>query len=286
MARNAHLMEHDDGIPSYLSRLTQAPLLTANQEEELTKLVQQGNELARQRLVESNMRLVINIAKTYRNKAIPLEDLIQEGAIGLMQAAQRFDPKRGFRFSTYATHWIRQAIGRAIDNKSKAIRLPAHVSQWLRKIERERVRLLRELGVDPSPDQLATALGISAKKLISLIQSSQDMLSLDMSVGDSNGMTLGGLIRDEVNRDPEATVLTEEMIKELRRILCELKEREQRVMRLRFQLDDDVEQTFQDDIAKEMKLSRERVRQIEVQAIKKLRALAQRRRLREILSGS
>ena len=278
-------MEHDDGIPSYLSRLTQAPLLTANQEEELTKLVQQGNELARQRLVESNMRLVINIAKTYRNKAIPLEDLIQEGAIGLMQAATRFDPKRGFRFSTYATHWIRQAIGRAIDNKSKAIRLPAHVSQWLRKIERERVRLLREIGIDPSPEQLAAALGISPKKLITLMQSSQDMLSLDMSVGDSNGMTLGGLIRDDVNRDPEASVLSEEMIKELRRILCELNDREQRVMRLRFQLDDDVEQTFQDDIAKEMKLSRERVRQIEVQAIKKLRALAQRRRLREILSG-
>ena len=183
MARNAQFMDHEEGIPSYLSRLTQAPLLTSNQEEELTKLVQQGNELARQRLIESNMRLVINIAKTYRNKAIPLEDLIQEGAIGLMQAAQRFDPKRGFRFSTYATHWIRQAIGRAIDNKSKAIRLPAHVSQWLRKIERERMRLVRETGVDPSPEQLAAALAISTKKLMTLVQSSQDMLSLDMSVG-------------------------------------------------------------------------------------------------------
>src|SRR5947209_8945502 len=176
MARNAQFMDYDDGIPSYLSRLTQAPLLTASQEEELTKLVQQGNELARQRLVESNMRLVINIAKTYRNKAIPLEDLIQEGAIGLMQAATRFDPKRGFRFSTYATHWIRQAIGRAIDNKSKAIRLPAHVSQSLRKVERERVRLLREMGVDPTHDQLATALGITAQTLITLMQSSQDMI--------------------------------------------------------------------------------------------------------------
>src|SRR5947209_3269678 len=181
MARNAQLMEHDDGIPSYLSRLTQAPLLTANQEEELTKLVQQGNELARQRLIESNMRLVINIAKTYRNKCIPLEDLIQEGAIGLMQAAQRFDPKRGFRFSTYATHWIRQAIGRAIDNKSKAIRLPAHVSQWLRRIEKERTRLMREKGVEPTSEQLAETLGISPRKLLTLLQSSQEMVSLDMS---------------------------------------------------------------------------------------------------------
>jgi RNA polymerase primary sigma factor len=285
MARNAQFMDHEESIPSYLGRLTQAPLLTANQEEELTKLVQQGNELARQRLIESNMRLVINIAKTYRNKALPLEDLIQEGAIGLMQAAQRFDPKRGFRFSTYATHWIRQAIGRAIDNKSKSIRLPAHVSQWLRKIDRERLRLAKELGIDPSPDQLAEALGISAKKLLSLIQSSQDMLSLDMSVGEASGMTLGGLIRDTVNRDPEAMMMSEEMVGELQRILCELNDREQRVMRLRFQLDEGSEPTLQDDIAKEMKLSRERVRQIEVQAIKKLRALAQRRRLKEILSG-
>ncbi len=286
MVQDLQFMEHEEGIPSYLNRLTQAPLLTASQEEELTNLVQQGNELARQRLIESNMRLVINIAKTYRSKAIPLEDLIQEGAIGLMQAAQRFDPKRGFRFSTYATHWIRQAIGRAIDNKSKAIRLPAHVSQWLRKIDKERVRLVRELGCEPSVDQLSSSLGITPRKLMTLVQSSQDMLSLDMSVGENSGTTLGGLIRDTVNRDPEAIVLSDEMVHELRRILCELNEREQRVMRLRFQLEDGGEQQLlQDDIAKEMKLSRERVRQIEVQAIKKLRALAQRRRLREILSG-
>lgn len=278
-------MDHEDGIPSYLSRLTQAPLLTASQEEELTKLVQQGNELARQRLIESNMRLVINIAKTYRNKCIPLEDLIQEGAIGLMQAAQRFDPKRGFRFSTYATHWIRQAIGRAIDNKSKAIRLPAHVSQWLRRIEKERTRLLREKGVEPTPEQLAEALGISSRKLMTLLQSSQEMVSLDMSVGDMTGSTLGGLLKDTVNRDPESLMMSEEMLQELQRILLELNEREQRVMRLRFQLEDNAEEILQDDIAKEMKLSRERVRQIELQAIKKLRALAQRRRLREILSG-
>jgi RNA polymerase primary sigma factor len=279
-------MEHEEGIPSYLNRLTQAPLLTASQEEELTTLVQQGNELARQRLVESNMRLVLSIAKTYQSRAIPLEDLIQEGAIGLMQAAQRFDPKRGFRFSTYATHWIRQSIGRAIDNKAKAIRLPAHVSQWLRRIEKERQRLVRELGSDPSTEQLSSALGITPRKLMTLLQSSQELLSLDMSVGDSGGATLGGLIRDTLNRDPEALVLSDEMVHELRRILCELNDREQRVMRLRFPLDDGGEQqVLQDDIAKEMKLSRERVRQIEVQAIKKLRALAQRRRLREILSG-
>lgn len=274
------MSDHDDGIPSYLNRLTQAPLLTQEEEVILTKAVQQGDISARERLIESNMRLVINIAKTYRNRSIPLEDLIQEGAIGLMQAAERFDPEKGFRFSTYATHWIRQAIGRAIDNKSKAIRLPAHVSQSLRRVEKERTRLSRELGYDPSTEQIAAAMGISPKKLLTLMQSSQELLSLDMTVGDSGGMTLGGLIKDN-DGDPETMVLSQEMLVELQRILQELNEREQRVMRLRFRLDG-TEPPLQEDIAKEMKLSRERVRQIEVQAIKKLRALAQRRRLRDM----
>jgi len=277
------MSDPDDGIPSYLSRLTQAPLLSQEEEIALTRAVQLGDANARERLIESNMRLVINIAKTYRNRAIPLEDLIQEGAIGLMQAAERFDPDKGFRFSTYATHWIKQAIGRAIDNKSKAIRLPAHVSQTLRRIERERGRLSRELGHEPSPEQIAVALGISAKKLLTLLQSSQELLSLDMTVGDSSGMTLGGLIRDTANSDPESLVLSQEMVTELQRILLELNDREQRVMRLRFRLDGS-EPPLQEDIAKEMKLSRERVRQIEVQAIKKLRALAQRRRLRDMFN--
>lgn len=277
------MSDYEDGVPSYLSRLTQAPLLTPEEEVALTRAVQTGDKIAKQRLIESNMRLVINIAKTYRNRAIPLEDLIQEGAIGLMQAAERFDPDKGFRFSTYATHWIRQAIGRAIDNKSKAIRLPAHVSQSLRKIEKERSRLSRELGADPTPEQIAQAMGISAKKLITLMQSSQDLLSLDMTVGDSGGMTLGGLIKDTTNGDPESLVLDQEMIRELQRILAELNDREQRVMRLRFRLDGN-DALLQEDIAKDLKLSRERVRQIEVQAIKKLRALAHRRRLRDMLN--
>ncbi|HVT11410.1 MAG TPA: RNA polymerase sigma factor RpoD/SigA [Fimbriimonadaceae bacterium] len=283
MSAQPHPSDHDEGIPSYLGRLTQAPLLTAEEEVILTRAIQRGDKHAKQRLIESNMRLVINIAKTYRNRSIPLEDLIQEGAIGLMQAAERFDPEKGFRFSTYATHWIKQAIGRAIDNKSKAIRLPAHVSQSLRKIEKERLRLARELGQDPTPEQLATCMGISAKKLLALLQSSQDLLSLDMTVGDSGGMTLGGLIRDTANSDPESLMLSQEMVQELQRILLELNEREQRVMRLRFRLDGQ-ETPQQDEIAREMKLSRERIRQIEVQAIKKLRALAQRRRLRDMLS--
>lgn len=281
---SGYLMEHEEGIPSYLGKLTQAPLLNAEEELALTLAIRRGDKQAKQRLIECNMRLVINIAKSYRNRAIALEDLIQEGAIGLMQAAERFDPGKGFRFSTYATHWIRQSIGRAIDNKSKAIRLPAHVSQSLRRIERERLRLARELGYDPTPEQLASCMGISTNKLMTLIQSSQDMLSLDMTVGESSSMTLGGLLKDEKQDDAETAVMTQEVMTELQRIILELNDREQRVMRLRFRLDGSNDASMQDDLAKELKLSRERIRQIEIQAIRKLRDLAKRRQLRDILS--
>lgn len=284
MARNVNPpYDGEEGLPSYLNRLTQEPLLTAQQEDWLTRRVQEGDKAARQRLVEANMRLVINIARSYRNKAVPLEDLIQEGAIGLMQAAERFDPARGFRFSTYATHWIRQAIGRAIDNKAKAIRIPAHVSQTMRRIEREKLRLVSENGVEPSADQIAEAMGMSVKKLNTIISSCQEMLSLDMNVGEAGNTTLGGLIKDE-SADPEDQVLSEEVKAELRQIFRELNDRERCVMELRFQLDPN-STMLQEDVAKQMNITRERVRQIEMQALKKLRILAQQRRLREILSG-
>lgn len=286
MSVNPNRPEPEDGIPSYLNRLTQAPLLTQEEEVALTRAVQQGDAQAKSRLIESNMRLVINIAKGYRNRAIPLEDLIQEGAIGLMQAAERFDPDKGFRFSTYATHWIRQAIGRAIDNKSKAIRLPAHVSQSIRKIERVKSELARELGREPTLEQIAVVMGLTPKKLQTLMQSSQDLLSLDMSIGDSGGMTLAGLIRDDSESDPETVVLDKEVLDELHQILSELNDREQRVMRMRFQVGEpDTAARDPEEVAKELKLSRERVRQIEVQAIKKLRAIAQKRRSKDVLGN-
>ena len=286
VAHSLTQMANEDAIPSYLSRLTQVPLLTPEEEAVLTRAIRGGDLEAKNRLVEANMRLVINIAKTYRNRAIPIEDLIQEGAIGLMQAAERFDPDKGFRFSTYATHWVRQAIGRAIDNRSKAIRIPAHVSQSLRKAQRERDRIMRETGAEPTHEELAKALEITPRKLQMLYQSSQDTVSLDQSVnGEPGGVTLSGLIRDlGETGDPETMVMDAEVVHELKRILSELNEREQSVMRLRFKFDG-TEAHIQDEVAKEMQLSRERVRQIEVTAIKKLRALAHRRRLRDIVNG-
>lgn len=276
--------EHGDDIPSYLGRLTQAPLLTFEEEVELAKASQAGSIEARQRLIESNMRLVINIAKSYHSRTVPLEDLIQEGAIGLMHAVQRFNPARGFRFSTYATHWIRQAIGRAIDNKSKAIRLPAHVSQTLRKIERARAKVFREIGREPTSDQIANELGISSKRLQQFIQSSQELLSLDMKVGDNENTTLGSLIKDGNCSDPEEIVLNGEFVEELHEVLMELSERERRVMTYRLKFSDSEMSDVRDELCEELQVSRERVRQIEVQAIKKLRRLAQTRKLNDLLS--
>lgn len=268
-------------LPSYLSRLTQVPLLTIEEEISLTSAAKEGDQDARKKLIEANMRLVINIAKGYKSRSIPLEDLIQEGAIGLMQAAERFDPNRGFRFSTYATHWIRQAIGRAIDNKSKSIRLPAHVSQSIRKIERERARHMRETGVEPTSEQLALVMGITEKKLVLIVASAQELLSLDNPVGDSGSTTLGSLIRDRGEYDPEDKAISEAVIEELKRVLSELNEREQQVMELRFRMDGVEMQP--DEIAAELKISRERVRQIETQAIRKLRIIAKNKRLRDFL---
>ena len=273
--------ENEDTFPSYLSRLTLEPLLTVETETELARAARLGDGQARKRLIEANMRLVINIAKGYNCRYIPLEDLIQEGAIGLMQATERFDPDKGFRFSTYATHWIRQAIGRAIDNKGKSIRLPAHISQSIRKIEKEKERFLRSSGSEPTCQELAEAMGMSERKLINVISAAQDILSLDNPVGDGSGTTLAGLIRDDGEYDPEGKAVRDAVVGELQSILKELNEKEQKVMSLRFRMNGVGLQT--EEIADALQLSKERVRQIEVQAIRKLRVIAQRRRLRDVL---
>ncbi len=274
----------DESLPSYLSRLTQAPLLGADEERELSCAAQAGCRASRERLVESNMRLVINIAKSYHSRSIPLEDLIQEGAIGLMYAIERFDPTKGFRFSTYATHWIRQTIGRAIDSKAKAIRLPAHISQSLRKVEKARQQLMRDMGSEPSVELLSEHLGISPKRLTSLIQASQDLVSLDVQVGESEGTTLGSLIKDDNCNSPETMVLNTEILEELHEVMLQLTERERKVVTARLRFGDSEAVRVREELSAEFQVSRERVRQLEVQAIKKLRQVAQRRRLREFLS--
>ena len=274
---------NDSGFSSYLSKLTQAPLLTAEEERELTIAAQKGSADARERLIESNIRLVINIAKSYYSRTIPLEDLIQEGVIGLITAIERFDPTKGFRFSTYATHWIKQSIGRAVDCKAKTIRLPAHISQALRRIEKTRSDLLTRTGADPTVEQIAREMGISLRKLNSLMQASQELISLDIRVGDGESSTLGSMLPDQSARDPESMIVHGEVIEELYEFLALLTDRERKVVTYRLKNDDGTT-NFRDELSEELKITRERVRQIEIQAIKKLRQLAARRRVKEYLS--
>ena len=243
-----------------------------------------GDMQAKSTLVESNVRLVVSIAKGYRASGIPLEDLIQEGSIGLMTAAERFDPKRGYRFSTYATQWIKQSIGRAVDNKSKAIRLPAHVSESLRKLDKVRTEMRRELGEEPTPEQLSERTGISTRKVSALLSTTQEPISLDMPVGDEENTSLGSLLYDKTSPDPQEELIDTEMKTEIDSLMETLDDREKLIMRKRFGFDGEETYVLQ-QIGAELNISRERVRQIEAQALRKLRSAARRKRLREYLAS-
>lgn len=272
-------------VQSYLTQLTRQPLLTAEEEIALAERIRNGDHAAKDRLVEANMRLVINVARTYHNSMIPFEDLIQEGAIGLMTAAERFDPDKGYRFSTYATHWIRQAITRAIDNKSKPIRLPAHVSETLRKIERARTLWIRERGEDPTIEQLAEYLNVPTRKITSLLHAGQEPVSLDMLVGEEDNTTLASLLNDENAIDPQAMVVTAEIRTVLSSLLETLTPREQEIMRRRLGYEGESSHVLQ-EIGTAMRISRERVRQIEMQALRKLKFAAKRRGLFTYICGN
>ncbi len=269
---------------SYLIQLTRKPLLEWEEERELARRSRDGDQEARNRLVEANMRLVVNVVRNYHTTLIPFEDLVQEGAIGLMTAAERFDPERGFRFSTYATHWIRQSISRALDNKAKAIRVPAHISESLRRLERTRAALIRQTGEDPAPDALAEAMGISLRKVHALLSASQEPVSLDMLVGEEDNTTLVNILNDENAADPQAMVLMEEKSQELDSLFEVLTPREAEVMRKRLGFEEEAAQVLQ-EIGEAMQISRERVRQIEILALKKMKQAARYKGLRIYLTS-
>lgn len=263
---------------SYLTHLTRQRLLTADEEIQLAARIQEGDARAKDRLVEANMRLVINIARSYRHPLVPIEDLIQEGAIGLMTAAERFDPSKGFRFSTFATLWIKKAISGAIDNKAKAIRLPAHVADAVRKLERVRTLLTRQQGEEPTLEQMAAWLGISAEKIQALLQVGQDPISLDMLVGEEESTSLASLLADRSAVNPQEVVLTRERQKELQQLLSILSPDELAIMYKGLGFEKGSAQGLPERGVKRH-LSRERVRQIEMQALRKLKTAARHREI-------
>ncbi len=271
-------------IASYIIKLTKRPLLSSAEELELAKRIQQGDIAARDALVEANMRLVINIAKNYNTHLLPFEDLVQEGAIGLMTAAERFDASRGFRFSTYATHWIRQSISRALDNKAKFIRIPAHVSESVRKLDRTRAQWIRDNGEEPSSEKLAELLGVTIRKVEALRASAQEPVSLDMLVGEDDNTSLMALVNDGGAANPQEAMLSNEKTAQLDNLFAVLTPREAEVMRKRLGFEEEAAQVLQ-QIGEAMQISRERVRQIELLAVKKMKYAAKQGNLRGYLTG-
>ena len=277
---------HNDVLTKW-TKLPGTRLLTAEEEKSLASYARTGGEIAeraRNLLVEANMRLVFKVARHYQSCQLPLDDLVQEGAIGLVTAAERYDPSLGFRFSTYATHWIRQAISRALENKTRSIRLPAHVTDSLRKMEKIRSLYIREHGEDPNDEQLAVAMSCTLRKIQDLLQVKGDAISLDTLIGESDGATIGSMIDDHSSPCPQEMTLTSELRGELGALFMVLTPREREVMQRRLGFGSYPVQVL-NEIGECLHLSRERVRQIEVEALRKLRFAARKRDLRGYISG-
>ena len=256
----------------YLGEISRIPLLSRAEEHELAMRVRAGDEAAKQRMIEANLRLVVQIARRYRNRGLPLPDLIEEGNLGLLRAVDKFDPDRGTRFSTYATWWIRQAVVRALANQARTIRLPVHVELLLSRYVREQRRLTQTLGRTPTPADLAAALGITEEEVEELDEVRQQPVSLDAPVGGERQSTLGDLIADRTADPAGSFVSLFQNRTELVSVLDDLAANERTVLRRRFGLEGDPPETLE-TIGQRLTLSRERVRQIEAAGIRKLRAL-------------
>ena len=260
----------DDSVKQYLKEIGSYSLLTAEQELLLAAQVACGDLRARQKLIEANLRLVVSIAKRYSNQGLPLLDLIQEGNIGLMRAAQKFDYKRGFRFSTYATWWIRQAISRAIAEHSRTIHIPVHVVEFIYKIKRVARRIYQEQGIEALPELLAAEVGITKDRVIELLNISEQPISLDAPVADDEQYHLADMLEDDSMMAPLDQVSQQQQREHIERAMTVLNPRERTIIEMRYGLCDGHYHTL-DDVSVKFQLTRERIRQIEVKALRKLR---------------
>ena len=270
-----------DSLQLFLKDIGKVRLLTAQEEVDLARKIERGDLDAKQKMVESNLRLVVSIAKNYRNQGLPFLDLIQEGTLGLVRAAEKFDYRKGFKFSTYATWWIRQAIARALADKARTIRIPVHVVEKLNKIGRAERKLVTELGREPTPEEIADVTGIDPEEVDSIKRSAQAPVSLEKPVGDEEESEFGQFIADERAESPyerAAEILTKEALREA---LENLSYRERRVLELRYGLGGEHPRTL-DEVGRTFNVTRERIRQIENQSLKKLQSLAEAQKLRDV----
>lgn len=272
----------EDPVRMYLKEIGKVPLLTAEEEQDLAQRMEDGDEEAKKRLAEANLRLVVSIAKRYVGRGMLFLDLIQEGNLGLIKAVEKFDYRKGFKFSTYATWWIRQAITRAIADQARTIRIPVHMVETINKLVRVSRQLLQELGREPTPEEIAEKMDIPVDRVREIIKISQEPVSLETPIGEEEDSHLGDFIQDDnvpVPADAAAFTLLKEQLHE---VLGTLTEREQKVLKLRFGLDDGRARTLE-EVGKEFNVTRERIRQIEAKALRKLRHPSRSRKLKDYL---
>ena len=272
----------EDPVRMYLKEIGKVPLLSAGEEIELAKRMELGDQEAKKRLAEANLRLVVSIAKRYVGRGMLFLDLIQEGNLGLIKAVEKFDYRKGYKFSTYATWWIRQAITRAIADQARTIRIPVHMVETINKLIRVSRQLLQELGREPSPEEIAEEMNMPVERVREILKISQEPVSLETPIGEEEDSHLGDFIQDDnvpVPADAAAFTLLKEQLEE---VLGTLTEREQKVLQLRFGLNDGRARTLE-EVGKEFNVTRERIRQIEAKALRKLRHPSRSRKLKDYL---